>query len=88
MAGRDTIFGECYDHDMVDFDAPAKSLKWRWCRQGDWKLIQPTSRVPEAFPELYNLAADPMEQTNLATSESARRDALLQRLDRWWQPAP
>jgi uncharacterized sulfatase len=88
VAGRDTIFGECYDHDMVDFDAPAKSLKWRWCRQGDWKLIQPTSRVPDAVPELYNLAADPMEQTNLATSESARRDALLQRLDQWWQPAP
>ncbi len=88
VAARDTIFGECYDHDMVDFDAPAKSLKWRWCRQGDWKLIQPTSRVPGAVPELYNLAADPMEQTNLATSESARRDALLQRLDQWWKPAP
>ncbi len=88
VAARDTIFGDCYDHDMVDFDAPAKSLKWRWCRQGDWKLILPTPRVPDAVPELYNLAVDPKELNNLATSEATRRDALVQRLDAWWTPDP
>ena len=87
-AARDTVFGECYDHDMVDFDAPAKSLKWRWCRQGDWKLILPTARVPNAVPELYNLTADPAEVNNLATTEPARVTSLTAAINQWWTPAP
>ena len=87
-AARDTVFGECYDHDMVDFDAPAKSLKWRWCRQGDWKLILPTARVPNAVPELYNLTADPAEVNNLAATEPARVTSLTAAINQWWTPAP
>ena len=86
-ATRDTIFGECYDHDMVDFDAPAKSLKWRWCRRGDWKLILPTKRVPHAVPELYHLSTDPMEQTNLAAAEPERLAQLTAAINQWWTPA-
>lgn len=88
VAARGTVYGACYDHDMVDFDTPAKSLKWRWCRQGDWKLILPTSRVPDAVPELYNIKADPMEQTNLAAQQPARREDLTHLIRQWWTPAP
>ena len=85
-AARTTIFGECYDHDMEDFDAPAKSLKWRWCRQGDWKLILPAGRVAGAVPELYNLAIDPTETENLATMEATRLAALTTVINQWWTP--
>ncbi len=88
VAARDTVYGACYDHDMVDLDAPARSLKWRWCRQGDWKLILPSPRLPSAAPELYDLAADPLERTNRAASEPARRETLTRLLDQWWTPAP
>lgn len=86
VASRQTLFGECYDHDMTDLDAPAKSLKWRWARQGDWKLILPTPRVPDAVPELYDLANDPMERTNLAASEIQRLANLRATIDQWWTP--
>ena len=87
-AARDAVYGACYDHDMVDFDAPARSLKWRWCRQGDWKLILPSPRLPQDAPELYNLQSDPLERTNLAASEPTRREALTRLLDQWWTPSP
>lgn len=37
-------------------------------RHGDWKLIQPDT----GMPELFNLAKDPTEATNLATREPER----------------
>ncbi|MGH7134286.1 MAG: sulfatase-like hydrolase/transferase, partial [Pirellulales bacterium] len=46
-------------------------------RQGDWKLI--VHRKPGAAAELFNLAQDPNEQTNLA-DEQAERVAALERL--------
>lgn len=45
----------------------------RLVRQGDWKLIQPAGKKPL---ELYHLARDPRETTNLAAGELAKRDAL------------
>lgn len=86
LTARDTVFGSCYDHDMADFDAPSKSLKWRWCRQGDWKLILPSTRVQNTAPELYNLAVDPKELNNLVATEATLRDTLVQKLDAWWSP--
>ena len=50
----------------------------RSLRQGDWKLIQPAGKKP---PELYHLARDPRETTNLAAVEPAKRDALKRLLE-------
>jgi len=45
VAARRQIFGECHTHTIVDLDAPARSLLWRWTirRDGDalWKLVEP-----------------------------------------------
>ena len=48
-------------------------------RQGDWKLIWRTL-LPSSV-ELYNLAQDPSEQTNLAASHPDKVAALQQRLE-------
>lgn len=47
--------------------------------KGDWKLIKYRS----GKLELYNLAEDCSEQNNLAGSDTARRDAMLQELLDW-----
>lgn len=51
-------------------------------RVGDWKLIE-FYDAPGERPELYNLAADPGEQRNLAGEEMARVAELQQRLKAW-----
>jgi arylsulfatase A-like enzyme len=48
--------------------------------QGDWKLIE---YFEDGGLELYNLADDPSEQTNLASSHADRRQALHQELIAW-----
>jgi arylsulfatase A-like enzyme len=58
---------------------PAPVLYWNTGRQdavldGDWKLI--VSRRPRETVELYNLAADPAEKTDLAREDPAKVAAL------------
>lgn len=48
-------------------------------RQGDWKLIWRTT-LPSSV-DLYNLATDPSEKTNLATAEPAKVASMKLRLD-------
>ncbi len=79
---RKTLFGEIFDHDIADIDRPEASLLFRWCRQGHWKLIVP--RNASQPPELYDLAADPREETNLASEQPQRVQMLRQQIDAWW----
>jgi uncharacterized sulfatase len=84
---RTTVFGDCFLHESVDLDSPAKNLRWRWCVDGDWKLILPHAlNEPKAVPELYNLKSDPHEERNLADKEKKRVTQLTKRLDAWWKP--
>jgi uncharacterized sulfatase len=85
VSKRDTVFGECHTHNAVDLNQPGKNLRWRWCLSGGWKLIVPdaTNERSEKV-ELYNAAEDPKEEKNLAESEPARVQALLKKLDAWW----
>ena len=49
-------------------------------REGDWKLIE---QYEDGSLELYNLAKDPGEQTDLAAAEPARVAALRGKLEAW-----
>ncbi len=87
VAARKQLFGEVFTHNAVDVDDPASSVRFRWTRSGDWKLIVPTtSNEPGAEVELYDLAADPTETKNLAAAEPKRVAELSQQLDAWWKP--
>jgi arylsulfatase A-like enzyme len=80
-----TLFGEIFNHDIADIDRPAASLQYRWTlAEGRWKLILPADRSTAA--ELYDVLADPREETNLADQHPDRVTQLSQTLDTWWTP--
>jgi arylsulfatase A-like enzyme len=82
---RETVFGECFTHTAVDLNQPAKSLRYRWCVDGDWKLILPDKiNEPTQSVELYNLANDPFEERSLASKETRRVARLQKQMDVWW----
>ncbi|MDQ3624630.1 MAG: sulfatase [Verrucomicrobiota bacterium] len=63
--------------------APHRSEYWTSYRDGDWKVIYHyfPSKVSEgSHYQLYNLKADPFEQKNLATTNSAELKRLMQGL--------
>ncbi len=81
---RDAIFGEVFEHDAIDIDVPSKNLMFRWIREKNWKLIVPVDESPDRSAELYNLAADPHEEKNVAAEHADRVAQLRKRLDAWW----
>ncbi len=88
MAARETLFGECFTHNAVDLDVPAKSLRWRWCIQKNLKLIVPGPAESGAPVELYDLNADAQEQRNLAEERAGEVARLRAALDGWWKGEP
>lgn len=79
---RDAVFGEIYVHTAVKIDDPRANLTHRWIREGGWKLILP---VKEGKPELFNLADDPEEKSNLADKNSELVTRLRKRLEEAWK---
>jgi arylsulfatase A-like enzyme len=79
--------------DSLPADAKPRALTWHQphymnqggrpagvIREGDWKLIE---QYEDGSLELYNLAKDPGEQTDLAAAEPARVAALRGKLEAW-----
>ncbi len=86
VAARKSVFGECFTHTAIDLETPSASLRWRWVISEDWKLIVPAAQnEPNEVVELYNLKADPTEQTNLAKDQPDRVGKLRAILDAWWR---
>ncbi len=91
---RDTIFGEGFAHDIADIHDPEASLLYRWCIQGRWKLLltydgevnRYASSHPrdEKRPQLFDLLADPHEETNLAGQHPEVVEELTADLDAWY----
>jgi arylsulfatase A-like enzyme len=77
---RNAIFGEIYVHTATALGRPDLDVTHRWVREGDWKLIVP---LRGKGPELYNLAKDQHERSNLAMCEGERVRQLQERLRRW-----
>ncbi|MGJ8724107.1 MAG: sulfatase-like hydrolase/transferase [Roseibacillus sp.] len=85
--------GEVADLDGVNLlpylrgenqESPHSILHWKMetrgaMREGDWKFI----RYPDRPAELFNLANDPGEQTNLAISERARLEEMFKKHFQW-----
>ena len=67
-------------------DDPAKSLRFRWIIRDQWKLIVPAKRERGGRLELFDIVADPHEQTNMADQHPAVVTDLRRRLDEWWNP--
>lgn len=81
---RSVAFGEIFSHDAVDVDRPSANLQYRWCVDGDWKLIVPADRTSAV--ELYQIVADPHENKNVAADHVDRVRRLRDTLDDWWSP--
>ena len=73
---RDQIFGEGFAHDIADIERPEATLLYRWTIKGKWKLLltydgevnryKTTHPRSEKGPQLFDLLADPTEETNVA----------------------
>jgi uncharacterized sulfatase len=84
---RTAVHGECYTHNLIDFERPASSLRWRWIVEGRTKLILPhAANQPGAGPELYDLSVDPTEEHNLAVSKPGEVERLRKIADARWNP--
>ena len=90
LAGRHAVFGEIFEHDVVDLDAPAASLRFRWsitiAQDGSGrlhKLIQPNGGQR---PQLFDVGGDPHELLDLATEQPDLVQSLRRQLDSWWLP--
>lgn len=78
---RNAVYGEIFEHDAVNLSNPEESLTHCWMRTGAWKLIVPANEPEKA--ELYNIAADPHEETNLAERQPDRTRDLTSQLMAW-----
>ncbi len=93
---RKAIFGEGYGHDIIDKDNPEASLAYRWCIEGDWKLIlcydgqlegwgSHTHEEMRTEPiRLYNIVKDPHETNNLFNVYPEIVKRLRSKIDNWY----
>jgi uncharacterized sulfatase len=86
VAGRDTVFGEIFEHNAIDITKPSANLQYRWVVDGHWKLIVPNAPNVKGDVELYDLNKDPTELTNLAARNGEKVKELATKLDAWWKP--
>lgn len=92
---RHTLFGESYSHDIADLDTVETSLQYRWCIDGNWKLILsydcPEDRYAfvhaanDRNPQLFDLKADPHEHHNLAAMHPEMVQKLAELLQSDWK---
>lgn len=79
---RKAIYGEVFAHDAMDIDRPTANVQYRWCVEGQWKLILPHDTKAKA--ELYDLKRDPTETRNLAGEQADTVARLTRQIDSWW----
>ena len=91
---REAIFGEGFAHDIADIENPPASLLYRWCIQGKWKLLltydgevnRYASTHPRTIkgPQLFDVAADPHELTNVADEHPDVVQQMTERISDWY----
>lgn len=89
VEARPAIFGDVHLHNARDVHDPAANLTHRWCIADGWKIIVPNpANVPADRIELFHLAEDPMETTDLADRHPERVEAMSKMIDDWWAATP
>jgi arylsulfatase A-like enzyme len=83
---RKGVFGEIYAHNVADLENPTRGLRYLWCVNQNWKLIDPVDR--REHPELYDVLADPFERRNQDDEKPQIVQRLRADLDAWWRIAP
>lgn len=80
------VFGAIYPNDAAVLGRPSQHVRGRWVREGDFKLIVPGPASSPLLLQLFDLAGDPGELSNLATepAHAERVARLKERLDQWW----
>lgn len=87
LNSRSSVYAAAYEHDVLDINRPAASLKYRVVINGSKKLILPNpARLPGERAELYDLAIDPHERRDLAATEPETVAVLTRELNTWWTP--
>ncbi len=87
VAKRQAIYGEIFEHDIVDMTDPVASLRFRWIIDGQWKLIVPhPGREPNAKTELFRITQDYDEERDAAGDYPEVVEELTAKLDAWWNP--
>ncbi len=92
---RDVLFGENFAHNIADIHDPEASLTFRWCIEGNWKLLLTydgevvrTSKIWDSRtvtgPQLFDLANDPHEKNNVAASHPEVVARLAKRIAEWY----
>jgi hypothetical protein len=77
---RKAVFGEIYVHTAKDVERPPVNVTHLWVREGKWKLIV---TVDGGAAELYDVATDPHERSNLAASRGEVVASLRAKVDAW-----
>lgn len=91
---RNEVLGEGFAHDIADLDNPDESLLYRWIVEGKWKLILTYDGVvgryesshprEEKRPQLFDILADPHEETNVAKDHPDVVARLAKKIADWW----
>ncbi|MCO6456830.1 MAG: sulfatase [Pirellulaceae bacterium] len=91
---REAIFGEGFAHDVADVDDPSRSLLYRWCIEGRWKLLlnyngqlgrYKSSHKPRIWePQLFDLLEDPFETRNVAAEHAEVVERMAGKIKLWW----
>ncbi|HZL87310.1 MAG TPA: sulfatase [Pirellulaceae bacterium] len=79
---RDTLVGEIFEHDVANLADPTSGLLFRWCIKDRWKLIQAADRSQQ---ELYDLAADPHDEHDVAAQHPDIVSDLAAKTDALWR---
>ena len=104
LAQRNAVYGYDGNHDIFDIENRTANIETRYVVRGDWKLLlhHPSPTLFRAYngvftgkpdnkegkPELYHLAKDPHETTNLAMQNPDKVVELTAALDQWWPEHP
>jgi arylsulfatase A-like enzyme len=89
---RTEVHGETFAHDVANLERPEDSLVFRWVIDGKWKLLLSYDNALEGKatqhetqgPQLFDLLADPHENSNLAQQNPEKVKLLSDKLQAWW----